>query len=56
MTGFGKTSIIVAITASLLFLLTGIMPYQQQQHLLQQPHYFNTAEAGGGEALEGEKK
>src|SRR5215211_4137863 len=41
-TFLGKTSIIIATATSLLFLLTGILPYQQQQ-----PHYFNTAEAGG---------
>jgi len=45
MTCLGKTCIIVVTAANLLFLLTDIMPYQQ---LLQQPHYFNTAEAGEG--------
>src|SRR5918995_4226257 len=49
MTGLGKTSIIVA-TANLLFLLTGIIPYQQQHQ--QQFHYFNTAEAGEGECID----
>jgi hypothetical protein len=49
MTGPGKTSIIVAI-ANLLFLLTGIIPYQQQHQ--QQFHYFNTAEAGEGECID----
>jgi parallel beta-helix repeat protein len=42
MTFLGKTSTILG-TANLLFLLIGIIPYLQQQ---QQPHYFNTAEAG----------
>jgi parallel beta-helix repeat protein len=46
MTSLGKKSIIAA-TANLVFLLTGIIPYDQQQ---QQPHYFNPAEAGGGGA------
>src|SRR5215211_2736429 len=44
----GRTFIIIATATSLLFLLTGIIPYQQQQQqqLLQQLHYFNTVEAG----------
>ena len=43
----GKTSIIAGTANLLLFLLTGVMPYDQQQ-----PHYFNLAEAQ--EAIEEE--
>jgi hypothetical protein len=46
MTGLGKIPIIVANIANLLFLLIGIMPYQQQLH------YFNTAEAGEAECID----
>jgi parallel beta-helix repeat protein len=43
MTHLGKkTPIIAASAANLLFLLTGVIPYDQHQQL----HYFNTAEAG----------
>jgi parallel beta-helix repeat protein len=40
MTRLGKTSIIAGTANLLLFLLTGVMPYDQQQL-----HYFNLAEA-----------
>src|SRR5215204_3813157 len=47
MTRLGKTSIIAGTANLLLFLLTGVMPYDQQQL-----HYFNLAEAQ--EAIEEE--
>jgi hypothetical protein len=45
-TDLGKTSIIVATAVNLLFLLTDVIPYQQQLH------YFNTAEAGEAECID----
>jgi hypothetical protein len=45
-TDLGKTSIIAATAANLLFLLTDVIPYQQQLH------YFNTAEAGEAECID----
>src|ERR687891_399595 len=47
MTRLGKTPIIAA-TANLLFLLTGVMTYDQHQQL----HYFNVAEAGEVECID----
>src|SRR5918992_5839916 len=47
MTRLGKTPIIAA-TANLLFLLTGVMTYDQHQQL----HYFNIAEAGEVECID----
>jgi parallel beta-helix repeat protein len=47
MTRLGKTSIIAATANLLLFLLTGVMPYDQQQL-----HYFNLAEAGETECID----
>ncbi|HEX6253779.1 MAG TPA: right-handed parallel beta-helix repeat-containing protein [Nitrososphaera sp.] len=46
MTRLGKTPIIPA-TAYILFLLTGVIPYDQQQL-----HYFNLAEAGEAECID----
>ncbi|MDQ3852153.1 MAG: hypothetical protein M3299_04895, partial [Thermoproteota archaeon] len=46
MTCLRKTSIIAA-TANLLFLLTGVILYDQQQL-----HYFNLAEAGEAECID----
>src|SRR5918996_612139 len=48
MTRLGKLPIIIAATANLLFLLTGVIPYDQQQHI----HYFNLAEAGEVECID----
>src|SRR5215211_1458704 len=51
MTRLGKTSIIAGTANLLLFLLTGVMPYDQQQL-----HYFNLAEAQEAIEVEDEEE
>src|SRR5829696_1483541 len=51
MTRLGKTSIIAGTANLLLFLLTGVMPYDQQQL-----HYFNLAEAQEEVEVEAEEE